>query len=259
MPAQPAPSVRSVVELPSLGLVLRGGAVRTPDGQDRVVRWVAVSELEDPRSFLEGGELLLSTGMRLGADDGPAWAAYVERLVEAGVAAYGLGVGLTHPVVPEALLEAAAAQGLVVIEVPEATPFIAISKTVSAMVAAQDYEATTRAFETQRDLTRAALGAEAVPAVAARLARGLSAWVLVLDPTGRVVAASPAGATDARGRPARRGRCPAVAWPAQLVGPRRRNASGWCCTRWVRGAPCGASSRWGARPGSTGPTSRSSP
>ncbi len=83
-----------------------------------------------------------------------------------------------------------------VLEVPEGTPFIAISKTVSAMVAAQEYEATTRAFETQRDLTRAALGAEAVPAVAARLARGLSAWVLVLEPSGRVVASAPAGAVE---------------------------------------------------------------
>lgn len=199
MPSHPAPSVRSVVELPSLGLVVRGGSVRTSDGQDRVVRWVAVSELEDPRSFLEGGELLLSTGMRLGADDRPAWTAYVARLVEAGVAAYGLGVGLTHPAVPDALLEAAAAQGLVVLEVPEATPFIAISKTVSAMVAAQEYEATTRAFETQRDLTRAALGAEGVAAVAARLARGLAAWVLVLDPSGRVVAAAPEAAGEHEG------------------------------------------------------------
>ncbi len=191
MPSLPVPSVRSVAELPTLGLVVRGGDVRAADGADRPVRWVAVSELEDPRSFLEGGELLLSTGMRLPADDVAALEAYVDRLVEAGVAAYGLGTGLTHAEVPAALLRAADERGLVVLEVPEETPFIAVSKAVSAMVAAQDYEATTRAFETQRDLTRAALGSDAVPALAARLARALGAWVLVLDPAGRVLAASP--------------------------------------------------------------------
>ncbi len=196
IPSYPPPSVRSIVDLPSLGLILRGGDVRTPEGQDRPVRWVAVSELEDPCSFLEGGELLLSTGMRLPADEPKALDAYVQRLVDAGIAAYGLGVGLTHESVPQALLDAAARRGLVIVEVPENTPFIAISKTVSAMVAAQEYEATTRAFETQRDLTRAALGVEAVAAVAARLARSLAAWVLVLDPAGRVVAASPAEAAE---------------------------------------------------------------
>ena len=42
--------------------------VRVPGaGLDRPVRWVAVSELEDPGPYLEGGELLLTTGMRLPA------------------------------------------------------------------------------------------------------------------------------------------------------------------------------------------------
>ena len=57
------PSVRAVTELPGLGLRRLAG----PDGRDRPVRWVAVSELEDPTPFLDGGELLLSTGMRLPA------------------------------------------------------------------------------------------------------------------------------------------------------------------------------------------------
>ncbi|HYN74660.1 MAG TPA: PucR family transcriptional regulator [Candidatus Limnocylindria bacterium] len=191
MPSLPVPSVRSVAGLPGLGIKVRCGDLRAADGSDRPVRWVAVSELEDPRSFLEGGELLLSTGMRLPGDDVAALEAYVDRLVEAGVAAYGLGTGLTHAEVPASLLRAADERGLVVLEVPEETPFIAVSKAVSAMVAAQDYEATTRAFETQRDLTRAALGSDAVPALASRLARALGAWVLVLDPAGRVLASSP--------------------------------------------------------------------
>ncbi len=194
MPVLPPPTVRSLVERSELGLLVRAGSPRTDDGEDRPVRWVAVSELEDPRPFLEGGELLLSTGMRLTATNSRSLGAYVDRLVDARVAALGLGVGLTHDRVPVALLKAANRRGLVVLEVPEPTPFIAVTKAVSDLVAAQTYESTTRAFESQRELTRAALAPEALPALAARLARSLSSWCVVFDPAGTVLAsAGPVG------------------------------------------------------------------
>lgn len=185
------PSLRAVVDLPGLGLRRLAG----PEGRDREVRWVAVSELEDPRPFLEGGELLLTTGMRL-ADDPGALAAYAERLVEAGVCALGLGIGrgLSHAGVPVALVAAAERCGLPLLEVPEPTPFIAVSKAVSALLAAEEYQGMTRAFEAQRDLTRAALSGPA--AVVARLARALDGWVLVLDPDGAVRHADPPGVAE---------------------------------------------------------------
>ena len=121
------------------------------------MRWVAVSELEDPTAFLEGGEILLTTGMRLPADQPGVLVDYVDRLVDAGVAALGIGIGLTHEVCPPALVQAADAGGLPLIEVPGATAFIAISKAVSALLGVEEYEGIHRAFEAQRDLTRAAL------------------------------------------------------------------------------------------------------
>ncbi len=186
------PSVRAVTDLPGLGLRRLAG----PDGRDRPVRWVAVSELDDPRPFLEGGELLLSTGMRLPADDPVALDGFVQRLVEAEVAAFGLGVGLSHAAAPTALVEAADRRGLPLLEVPAPTPFIAVSKAVSALLAAEEYDAMARGFETQRELTRAALRPDGAGAVVARLARALDGWVLELDPDGAVVHASPRGAGD---------------------------------------------------------------
>ncbi len=183
------PSVRTVTELPGLRLRRLAG----PDGRDRPVRWVAVSELEDPTAFLDGGELLLSTGMRLTADDPVGLGQYVDRLVAADVAALGLGVGLTHDHVPAALVDAAAERGLPLLEVPAGTAFIAVSKAVSALLGAEEYDAITRAVEAQRDLTRAALGARGPAAVAARLARHTGGWVLVLDAAGHVLHAAPEG------------------------------------------------------------------
>ena len=72
---------------------------------DRPLSWVHVSELPDPAPFLDGGELLLTTGLALRTDE-PA-AAYVHRLVDAGVAALGFGTGLGRDAVLEDLLAAA--------------------------------------------------------------------------------------------------------------------------------------------------------
>ncbi len=186
------PSVRTVTDLPHLGLRRLAG----PEGRDRPVRWVAVSELEDPRPYLEGGELLLTTGMRLPADDPRVLDAYVTRLVEAGVSALGVGVGLTHPTCPPALVDAAAAHGLTLIEIPDRTAFIAVSKAVSALLGAEEYEGIRRAFEAQRDLTRAALAPDGPAAVIARVAKHVGGWALLLDGAGAVAEATPAAAAE---------------------------------------------------------------
>lgn len=174
-----APTLRRVTAIAPLRLVVLAGG----ETLDRPVRWVAVSELEDPTPFLEGGELVLTTGMRLtGADAVP----YVSRLVARGAAGLGFGVGLGHDVVPPGFVAAAAAEGLPLLEVPKDTPFIAIGKAVSELLAAEQYEEISQAFAAQGRLTRAALQPEGVGAVVDRLAREIGGWALLLDETGAV-------------------------------------------------------------------------
>ncbi|MFI0485821.1 PucR family transcriptional regulator [Actinomadura sp. 9N215] len=180
------PTLASVAALPQLGLRSLTGPL-----PDALVVWVAVSELEDPTPFLEGGELVLTTGMRLG---GANAAGYVSRLVGRGVAGLGFAVGVIHDDVPPELIAAAREQGLVLLEVPRPTPFIAIGKAVSRMLAAEMYEDVTRAFQAQRELTRAALTGPG--ALVARLARLLGGWALLLDASGAVQHAEPAAARD---------------------------------------------------------------
>ncbi|TDC52709.1 PucR family transcriptional regulator [Actinomadura sp. KC345] len=183
------PSLASVAALPQLGLRSLTGEL-----PDATVMWVAVSELEDPTPFLEGGELVLTTGMRLS----PANAAgYVSRLVGRAVAGLGFAVGVIHDTVPAELVAAARDQGLALLEVPRPTPFIAVGKAVSRMLAAEWYEDVTRAFRAQRELTRAALTGPG--AVVTRLARLLGGWALLLDPSGSVQHAEPAGAAGRAG------------------------------------------------------------
>ncbi|MDX6350261.1 MAG: hypothetical protein QOF84_5051 [Streptomyces sp.] len=181
------PTLASLLRSTPLKLtVLAGG-----DRLDAPVRWVHTSELDDPGPYLEGGELLLTTGLKLEVGDPTALKAYVRRLADAGVVGLGFGVGLTHEAVPQALVEAAAEHRLPLLEVPRRTPFIAISKAVSAAIAADQYRAVTAGFEAQRDLTKAALAPEGTTALLGRLAAHLDGWAALYDASGAVLAAAP--------------------------------------------------------------------
>ncbi|MDF2706907.1 MAG: PucR family transcriptional regulator [Nonomuraea muscovyensis] len=206
------------VMAPSLRVVVRRTGLRPITGSlDAVVRWVAVSELEDPTPYLEGDELLLTTGMRLEGD----FSGYVARLVARGVAGLGFAVGLTHEDVPPELVSAATAAGLPLLEVPRETPFISISKAVSELLAAEQYEEITRAFAAQGRLTRAALRPEGVHAVIDRLAREVGGWAALLDETGEVRHATPGAEAEAVAAELARLRAarPAPHPPAECAGP----------------------------------------
>ncbi|GBQ01442.1 PucR family transcriptional regulator [Streptomyces spongiicola] len=179
-------TLASLVQHSALKLTVRAGE----DRLDTPVRWVHASELADPVPYMEGGELLLVTAMTLDAADGEAMRRYVRRLAGAGVAGLGFAVGVNYDDIPGALLEAAEAEDFPLLEVPRRTPFLAISKAVSAAIAADQYRAVTAGFEAQRELTRAAL-AEGPAALLARLASYVDGWAALYDTSGAVVAAAP--------------------------------------------------------------------
>ena len=54
--------------LRDLDVHVRAGA----ESLDAPVRWVHISELEDPTPWLSGGELLLTTGLQLGDEATPS-------------------------------------------------------------------------------------------------------------------------------------------------------------------------------------------
>ncbi|MDN3294189.1 PucR family transcriptional regulator [Streptomyces ficellus] len=179
-------TLASLVQHSALKLTVRAGE----DRLDTPVRWAHVSELADPVPYMEGGELLLVTAMKLDAENREAMRRYVKRLAGAGVVGLGFAVGVNYDDIPQALVDAAREEGLPLLEVPRRTPFLAISKAVSAALAADQYRAVTAGFEVQRELTRAAL-AEGPDAVVARLAAHVDGWAALYDASGAVLAAAP--------------------------------------------------------------------
>ncbi|KAA5832539.1 PucR family transcriptional regulator [Saccharopolyspora hirsuta] len=180
-------TLRDLVADSELGLTARAGE----RALDRPIAWVHTSELADPAPFLEGGELLLTTGLALRAAD---CAELVERLTSVGAAGLGFGVGLSHRAVPAELVTAAERAGLPLLEVPRPTPFIAISKAVSHAVAADEYASLRRTSRAQHELAQAAGTTNGVNALVRKLARLLDAWVLLLDSGGRLLHSAPVAA-----------------------------------------------------------------
>jgi purine catabolism regulator len=131
-------TVRELLELPHLALELRGGAA----GVDVSIGWAHVSEVEDPTPWLEGGELLLTTGLGLSSDPA-AQVDYVKRL--ARTRAVGLIV-VADSAPPLAQEMAAAADELAfpLVTTLLKQPFQAISKLVYAANVSAEVERVVR-------------------------------------------------------------------------------------------------------------------
>ncbi|MEV5534263.1 PucR family transcriptional regulator [Streptomyces prunicolor] len=180
------PTLASLVHHSALKLTVRAGE----DRLDVPVRWAHVSELADPVPYMEGGELLLTTALKLDADDAKAMRRYVKRLVGAGVVGLGFAVGVNYDEIPEVLVDTAQEEGLPLLEVPRRTPFIAISKAVSAAIAADQYRSVTAGFAAQRELTKQAL-TDGPEGLLAALAAQVDGWAALYDASGAVVATAP--------------------------------------------------------------------
>jgi purine catabolism regulator len=178
-------TVRDIVSIPGMPLKLLAGE----EASMRPVRWVHSSELEDPTAWLKGGELILTTGMGIG-DTVALQRAYVRRLIDAGVAGLGFGLGFGHDTTPRAIVTEATKRGFPLFEVPYPVPFIAITEAVFTRLVAEQYDTLQRAVDAEHVLTRAVLDGAGVEGVARSLADVVKGWALLLDLHGMALAAT---------------------------------------------------------------------
>jgi purine catabolism regulator len=185
-----AVTVQDILNVPGMPLRLLAGEERVGAS----LRWVHSSELEDPTPWLQGGELILTTGMNVGTTPAPQ-RAYVQRLAEAGVAGLGFGLGFSHDRTPKALISAAEQAGLPLFEVPYPVPFIAITEAIFSRILAEQYDTLQRAVDAEHVLTRAVMEGRGVEGIAASLADVTGGWSLLLDMHGLPLASTSRAAT----------------------------------------------------------------
>lgn len=181
------PTVRDVLALDPV----RRGAPRVvagEEGLDRPVRWVHSAEVPDIANLLRGGELVLTTGIGLPADDA-GLRRFVTELAEVQCAGLVVELGRRYAdSVPRCMAATAQRLGLPLVELRRPTPFVPVTEAVHALIVdAQVGELRATEEIHQRFTELSVEGAE--PAEVVAQAAGLCGCPVVLENLGRQVLA----------------------------------------------------------------------
>jgi len=193
----------TVADLLSLDVIRRGSpqVVAGSGGVGARVRWVHVLELADAAHLLQGGELVLTTGVALPAE--PAllarYAADLASAGGAGVSALAVELGRRYVgALPGVLVRAAADSGLTLIAFEREVSFVEITEAVHArIIDAQldELRASERLHEVFTELSVSGASLDEVVRQAAALA---GRPVILADLSHRVLACEPGSADPAR-------------------------------------------------------------
>jgi purine catabolism regulator len=163
---------------------------------ERRVRWVHTSEIYDIGPLLQGGELLLTTGLGLVGESPERLRQYVDSLADRGVTGVCLELGRTFDVVPPAMLQRADERGLAVVSLTEVVPFVAITEAVHDLLLGGEVRAL-RASERLGDrLLRGILDGVGLDALLAEVAGAIGRPVSLVDASGTTVASTAGLSTD---------------------------------------------------------------
>lgn len=184
-------TLSQLLALPDLGLRL----VQSGPG-DPELSWVSTTELLDLSEYLEGGEVILTTGLSLSVD-APHWRDFVAVLSRARVAAIGFGIGINHERIPPPLINAASTYRVALFEVPLPVPFIAVSKAIAELLRADELRAARGALRTQQRLLDRSRGNKDPAEVLANIAQ-VTGRQLALLASDHTVLASTAGFASVR-------------------------------------------------------------
>jgi purine catabolism regulator len=157
--------------------------------QPRSIRWVHISELEDPTPFLSGGELLLTTGINLAGE--AKQRKFAKQLADNDLAALGFGTGFDHAGLPPALGSECERRGLPLFEVPYKTPFIAITERAFTRLVNEQYDVLERGIEVHAKLEGLVLAERGLGEVMRAIAEAVRGAALLLDGSGEELSRHP--------------------------------------------------------------------
>ena len=167
--------VADLADTPHLRLVVRAGS----DGLARPVSWAQTSDLEEPWSWLAGGELLMKNGRTL-PDSARGQTALIRGLSEKGICGMVIGLDSATPELTEPAVAVADELSFPVLTVPYSVGFAAIGRAVAEAAAAGESR---RIVLTERvyDIIRQSVGNPASAKVLGQLGRDIACRLAVLD------------------------------------------------------------------------------
>jgi purine catabolism regulator len=191
------PTLAEVLDLPAI----RRGVPRVRAAAqhlDRGVRWVHVSEVTDIAGLLEGGELILTTGIAL-PKSATALVRYIDDLSAVGVTALAIELGRRfRDELPPELVDAAERNGLPLVELRRETPFVAVTQAVHTLILdarTQELIASDEAHQAFTELSISGQGPQQV----VDLVASMSGRAVVYESAGHQVLALGCADADAAG------------------------------------------------------------
>jgi purine catabolism regulator len=128
-------STFTIADFLSLDVTAQGSpeVLAAGDQLDRRVRWLHVTELVNTQGLLQGGELILATGIAL-PQDGEAIARYVDAMADQGVAGLAIELGRRFSEVPSAMVRACARRQLPLIALRCEVPFVKMTEAAHSVI-----------------------------------------------------------------------------------------------------------------------------
>lgn len=159
-------------------------------GDDRPVGWVHSSEIYEIAPLLEGGEVLLTTGLGLVGASDHELATYAEGIDRAGAVAIVLELGRSFPEAPDALVGACRSTGVALVALRSVVPFVVLARTANERLL--DHEATSlrRTERLVGRLTAALLDGGDVEGIVAAMAELIGTPVRLTAADGRTIVAA---------------------------------------------------------------------
>jgi PucR family transcriptional regulator, purine catabolism regulatory protein len=225
------PTLEAVLRLPVL-LTGRPRVLAGAEHLDHRVRWAHVAEIADISDLLRGNELILTTGVALPRSDEQI-TAFIRALAELPVAGLVVELGRAYAGrLPTAMVRAAAAAGLPLVELSQPVPFVEVTEAIHSLVLDSQVQALRHAQALHETFTELTVEGADTAEVVRQAARMGGAPIVLETPGHLVVEHDAAGHDDAellarwqqRSRAvqvaARAGTDPASGWVVATVGAR---------------------------------------
>lgn len=184
-------SVREVLELPAVAAgaptVLAGRA-----SLDRPVRWVHVCEQPDVTEFVDGGELILTSGTGVPPDPA-AWTALARSMTDRGAAGMIVELGAYHQRLPDQMIDHAEASGLPVVALSRPIRFVDVTRIVHELLLGGHRDLLRQRVDDQQTFSDLALAGAGPDTIVSRVASLLDRPVVLEDLAHQVLACDPAG------------------------------------------------------------------